>query len=88
MIVLINMVKILMMSEKMATWDLLKIKAFWNKDYGVITFVYDVSNNILSRESNYIVDMVMWPKLGNYDISMREVMATFLRGGLGSSSII
>ena len=88
MIVLINMVKILMMSEKMATWDLLKIKAFWNKGYGVITFVYDVSNNILSRESNYIVDMIMWPKLGNYDISMREVMATFLRGGLGSSSII
>ena len=88
MIVLINMVKILMMSEKMATWDLLKIKAFWNKDYGVITFVYDVSNNILSRESNYIVDMVTWPKFGNYDISMREVMATFLRGGLGSSSII
>ena len=88
MTVLINMVKILMMSEKMATWDLLKIKTFWNKGYGVIIFVYDVSNKILSGQSNYIVDVVMWPKFGNYDISMREVMATFLRGGLGPSSII
>ena len=35
-IVLINMVKILMISAKMATPGLLKIEIFWNKVYDVI----------------------------------------------------
>ena len=60
-------VTILMMSTKTATPNLLKINVFWNKDY-------DVSNKILSRDSNYIVDVVMWPKFGNFSISMREVI--------------
>ena len=58
------MVKILMMSGKMAIPALLKIKVFWNKCYYVIYSVYDVSNKILSHDSNYIVDVVMWPKFG------------------------
>ena len=33
---------------------------FWNKDYGVITSVHDVTNKILSRDSNYIVDVITW----------------------------
>ena len=52
------MVKILMMSAKMATPDLLKIKVFGNKGYYVIHSVYDVTNKILSHDSNYIVDVV------------------------------
>ena len=44
---LINMVKILMMSAKIATLDLLKIKVFWNKNYDVIIYVYDVINKHL-----------------------------------------
>ena len=47
---------------------------FWNKDYDVMIFVYDVTSNILLRESNYIVDLVMWSKFGNSSISMREVI--------------
>ena len=43
-IVIINMVKILMMSTKIATPVLLKIKVFWNKGYYVIYSVYDVTN--------------------------------------------
>ena len=70
------MVTILMMSAKMATLGLLKIKVFWNKGYDVITSVCDVTNKILSRDSNYIVDVVMWPKFGNSSISMREVIIT------------
>ena len=54
------MVKNLMMSGKMATPGFLKIKVFWNKGYYVIYYVYDVTNKILSHESNYIVDGVMW----------------------------
>ena len=54
------MVKILMMSAKIAGPGLLKIKVFWNKGYYVIYYVYDVTNKILSHESNYIVDGVMW----------------------------
>ena len=56
------------MSTKMATPDFLKIKAFRNKCYGVIIYVHDVTNKILSRDSNYIVD---WSC--DSSISMREV---------------
>ena len=70
------MVKIFMILAKMATLGLLKIKVFWNKGYGPIIYVYDVTNKFLSRDSNYIVDVVMWPKFGNSSISMREVIIT------------
>ena len=70
------MVAILMMSAKMATLGLLKIKVFWNKGYDVIISVHDVTNKILSRDSNYIIDVVMWPKFGNSSISIREVIIT------------
>ena len=65
-----------MMSAKMATPGLLKITVFWNKGYDVIISVDDVTNKILSRDSNYIVDVVMWPKFGNSSISMKEVIIT------------
>ena len=54
-----------MMSAKMATPGLLKITVFWNKGYEIIISVDDVTNKILSRDSNYIVDVFMWPKFGN-----------------------
>ena len=63
-----------MMSAKMATPDLLKIKIFWNKGYDVIIYVHDITNKILSRDSNYIVHVVMWPKFGNSNISMSKVI--------------
>ena len=75
-IFLIKMVIILMMSAKMATPGLLKITVFWNKGYDVIISVDDVTNKILSRDSNYIVDVSMWPKFGNSSISLREVITT------------
>ena len=51
------------MSAKMATLGLLEIKIFWNKGYDVLTFVNEVTNKILSGESNYIVDVIMWQSL-------------------------
>ena len=48
-----------MMSGKMATSGLLKIKVVWNKGYYVIYSVYDVTNKILSHDPNYIVDVFM-----------------------------
>ena len=53
------MVTILMMSAKIATLGLLKVKVFKNNRYDVIIYVYDATNKILSRDSNYIVDVVM-----------------------------
>ena len=53
------MVAILMMSAKLATLGLLKIKPFRNKGYDIIIFVHDVTNKILSNGSNYIVDVLM-----------------------------
>ena len=48
-----------MMSVKMATLGLLKIKTFLNKGYDVITFVYGVTNKVSLCESNYTVDVIM-----------------------------
>ena len=54
------MVITLMMSAKMATPGFLKITTvFRNKGYDVIISVDDVTNKILSRDSNYIVDVFM-----------------------------
>ena len=53
------MVTILMLSAKKATLGLLKTKVFCNRGYDTITFLRDVTNKILSRDSNYIVDVVM-----------------------------
>ena len=65
-----------MMSTKMATSGLFQIKVFWNKGYDLIIPIHDVTNKILSRDSNYIVDLVMWPKFGNSSISIKEVIIT------------
>ena len=73
-IFLINLVIILMMSARMATPGLLKCTGFWNKGCHVIISVDDFTNKILSRGSNYIVDVFMWPNFGNCNISMREVI--------------
>ena len=70
------MVKILMMSAKVAIPGLRKINIFKNKGSDVIIVEYDVINEVLSRESNYIVNVVMWPKFDNCSISMREVITT------------
>ena len=55
---------------------LIKIKVFWNIGYDVRTSALDVNNKILSGQSNYIVDVIMWRKCGNSSISMREVITT------------
>ena len=53
------MVKILMMSTKLVTPSLLKTKIFKNKGHDVIIVGCDVKREILLRDSNYIVDVVM-----------------------------
>ena len=53
------MVTIFMMSAKMATTELLKIKLFRKKAYDVILSAHDVTNKILSRDLNYNINIVM-----------------------------
>ena len=53
-----NMVTSLMMSAKLATPGLLKNKILRNKGYDLRIPDYDVTNKILLREPNYIVDVV------------------------------
>ena len=65
-----------MISAELANLGFLKTKVIWNEKYDVISSVHDVINKILSRDSNHIVDVVMWPKFGNSSISMREVTIT------------
>ena len=60
-----NMGEILIISAKLATLGLLKIKVFWKKGYHGKISVHDVTNKILTSDSNYIVDVVMWTKFGN-----------------------
>ena len=87
------------MSAKAATLDVLKINVFWKKADDLVVFVSDVPNETLSYDSNYIVDVVMWPKFGNSSISRREaIINSMLQGfdqknhffvsGPGSGSII
>ena len=70
------MVIILMMSAKMATPALLKISVFGDKEYDVIMPAHDVTNKNLLPDSNYIVDLVMWPNFDNSSIFLREVIMT------------
>ena len=62
MIVLINTLAILMISAQMATAEVLKINVFWNKSFDVIISVHNATIKILSRDSNYTVDVIMWSK--------------------------
>ena len=65
-----------MISTKLVTSGLLKIKVFRSEGYDVMIYVHGVTNKFLSRDSNYIVDMGMWPKFANSSISIREVFIT------------
>ena len=51
--VLISMVVTLMMSAKLATLGLLKIKVFWNKGYDVIISVYGIT------KKNYVTQIIL-----------------------------
>ena len=94
------MVSVLMISAKLATLGLLKMKVFWSIGYDTMSFVHDLTNKILSCDSNYIVDVVMWQGDQSLitSIFMSEVIITWilwgfgkkkqLRGALGSSLII
>ena len=63
-----------MISAKVATLGLFKIKIFWNKGYEVIISAYNVTNEILSRDPYYSVDMVMWPKFGNSEAIIASIL--------------
>ena len=65
-----------MMSAKMVTPGLLQTMVFWNKGYDIIIPSHDVTNKVLSCDSNYIVDVVMWLKFGNSSFYVREVIIT------------
>ena len=64
------------MSAKLATPGLLKVKIFQNKGYDVTFLDFNVTSKILSRDSNYIIDVFIWTKFGNSSISIREVIIT------------
>ena len=70
------MVANLFMSAKLATQSLRKVKVTWTKSYDVTISVHDVTNKILSCDSNYIVDVIIWSKFSNSSIFMTEVIIT------------
>ena len=65
-----------MMSPKVTIPGLLKKTVLFKKGYNQIAPVGDVTNKYLWHDSNYLVDMLMWPKFVNSSISMREVIPT------------
>ena len=69
------------MSAKTATPTFLKIKIIWNESYDFTISLHEVTSKILSSHSNYIEDVVMWPKSGNSRIPMREVIITSILKG-------
>ena len=68
------MIAIWMMSAQLDTLGRLKIKVFQNKGHDVTTFVHNVMNEILSSDSNYVADVVMWPKFDNFGISITSIL--------------
>ena len=48
----------------------------FSKNGYLIISAYDITNKILSCDSNFIIDVVMWLKFGNSSISMKEVIIT------------
>ena len=67
-----------MMSAKVATTGLRKITVFWRKGHDIIIHVDDLTNRVLSHDSNWFVDLFMWPKVDKSSITMVEVMISFL----------
>ena len=67
-----------MMLAKMANPGLLKIKFFWYVGHGDIISLHDVTNKISSHNSNFILDVITWPKFDNLGITMREVIITLI----------
>ena len=65
------MIIYVVMSVNLTTVGLVQIKVLWNKSYNFLISVHDVTSKILSCNSNYFVDVVLWPKFGNPNISMR-----------------
>ena len=53
------MVAILIISAKLVAVGFLQTNLFWNEDYDFKVTVHDVNKKPLSRDSNYIADMVM-----------------------------
>ena len=57
------------MASKLTTPGLFKINVFRNKDFDIIASVHDVTDKILSRDSNYVVDVIILLNSGNASIS-------------------
>ena len=51
------MITSLMMPAELDTLDIFEINIFWNKSYGIIISVHVVTNEILWRDSNYVLDV-------------------------------
>ena len=73
------MVATLMMSAKFATLGLLKVKTYWKNCYEVIISPNDVTREFLSRDSDWIVNLVVSPKFSKSSIYMREVIIICLK---------
>ena len=72
------MVETLMMSAELTSLSLLKRKVFWNKGYDVIISANNITDKVLSQDSNYVVHVVMWPIFDNCSISMRVIITSYL----------
>ena len=48
--------------------------------------VYDITNKILSCDSDYIVDVIMRPKFGYWHFCMSEVIITSILQGFGQKN--
>ena len=71
------MVAILMMSVKLATLGLLKRKVFWNKGYGIIISVHDITKkNYHVTQIILKIWLVMWPESANSSLSMKKIIIT------------
>ena len=61
----------------MARPDFLKVKVYWKKGYDFIIY----SHKILSRDSSYSVNAVVWPNFDKSSIFVRVAIITSISYG-------
>lgn len=68
-----NVIAVMIISVKLANPDLLQKTEFRKKDPWHQN-VEDATSKTLSRDPNYVIDIIMWPKFGNTSDSLGEII--------------
>ena len=76
------------MVKKFLTPGILKMEVIWNKSYDVKISIHDFTDKIVLFALDYVVDVFIWPKFANSNISISEVILTSFLWELDQNNFI